>query len=62
MNQRKKWKIQRALGLELPDLGKPGALEKRDYPSGQHGKPSARRCSIPELRDCATNEWGKSGV
>lgn len=38
MSQRKKWKIQRALGLELPGLGKPGALEKRNYPPGQHGK------------------------
>jgi small subunit ribosomal protein S4 len=41
MSQRKKWKIQRALGLELPGLGKPGALEKRNYPPGQHGQ--ARR-------------------
>jgi small subunit ribosomal protein S4 len=41
MSQRKKWKIQRALGLELPGLGKPGALEKRNYPPGQHG--AARR-------------------
>lgn len=39
---RTKWKIQRALGLELPGLGKPGALEKRAYPPGQHGK-TARR-------------------
>lgn len=38
MSQRKRWKIQRALGLELPGLGKPGALEKRNYPPGQHGK------------------------
>jgi len=38
MSQRKKWKIQRALGLELPGLGKPGALEKRNYPPGQHGQ------------------------
>lgn len=39
---RNRWKIQRALGLELPGLGKPGALEKRNYPPGQHG-PTARR-------------------
>lgn len=39
---RKKWKIQRALGLELPGLGRPGALEKRNYPPGQHG-PTAKR-------------------
>jgi small subunit ribosomal protein S4 len=38
MSQRKKWKLQRALGLELPGLGKPGALEKRNYPPGQHGR------------------------
>ncbi len=39
-----KWKKQRALGLELPGLGKPGALEKRNYPPGQHGQ---RRRSKP---------------
>jgi small subunit ribosomal protein S4 len=38
MSQRRKFKIQRALGVELPALGKPGALEKRNYPPGQHGK------------------------
>ncbi len=38
MSKRLKWKIQRALGLELPGLGKPGALETRNYPPGQHGK------------------------
>ncbi len=38
MSERKKFRIQRALGLELPGLGKPGALEKRNYPPGQHGK------------------------
>lgn len=38
MSQRRKFKIQRALGIELPGLGKPGALEKRNYPPGQHGK------------------------
>jgi hypothetical protein len=31
MSVRKKFKIQRSLGLELPGLGKPGALEKRNY-------------------------------
>lgn len=34
--------MQRALGLELPGLGKPGALEKRAFPPGQHG-PTAKR-------------------
>lgn len=38
MGERKKFKIQRSLGIELPGLGKPGALEKRNYPPGQHGK------------------------
>lgn len=38
MSQRRKFKIQRALGVELPGLGRPGALEKRNYPPGQHGK------------------------
>lgn len=38
MSERKKFKIQRSLGLELPGLGKPGALEKRNYPPGQHGR------------------------
>ena len=32
-----RFKIQRALGLELPGLGKPGALERRPYGPGVHG-------------------------
>lgn len=32
-----RFKIQRRLGLELPGLGKAGALERRPYPPGQHG-------------------------
>jgi len=47
MSQRRKWKIQRALGLELPGLGKPGALEKRNYPPGQHGR--TRRGKISQF-------------
>lgn len=43
MSNRKKFKMQRALGIELPGLGKPGALEKRNYPPGQHGLASAKR-------------------
>jgi small subunit ribosomal protein S4 len=43
MSNRTKFKIQRALGLELPGLGKPGALEKRNYPPGQHGRDAAKR-------------------
>jgi small subunit ribosomal protein S4 len=38
MSHRTKFKMQRALGLELPGLGKPGALEKRNFPPGQHGQ------------------------
>ena len=32
-----RFKIQRSLGLELPGLGKPGALDRRPYPAGVHG-------------------------
>jgi small subunit ribosomal protein S4 len=35
--QRKAWKMQRALLCELPGLGKPGAMERRPYPPGEHG-------------------------
>jgi small subunit ribosomal protein S4 len=45
MSERKKFKIQRSLGIELPGLGKPGALEKRNYPPGQHGKTRSRKTS-----------------
>jgi small subunit ribosomal protein S4 len=38
MSKKTKYKIQRALGMELPGLGKPGALDKRNYPPGQHGQ------------------------
>lgn len=31
------FKIQRALLVELPGLGKAGALTRREYPPGQHG-------------------------
>jgi small subunit ribosomal protein S4 len=43
MTERKKFRIQRALGIELPGLGKPGALEKRNYPPGQHGRLHKRK-------------------
>ena len=33
-----RFKVQRALGVEIPGLGKPGALERRPYPPGQHGQ------------------------
>lgn len=42
-SKRKRFKIQRALGIELPGLGKPGALEKRNYPPGDHGKTFRRK-------------------
>lgn len=35
--KKKRFKIQRALQVELPGLGKAGALERRAYPPGQHG-------------------------
>ncbi|MBT3979886.1 MAG: 30S ribosomal protein S4 [Bacteriovoracaceae bacterium] len=38
LTNRARFKIQRRLGLELPGLGKPGALERRPYPPGQHGQ------------------------
>jgi small subunit ribosomal protein S4 len=34
---RSKFKIQRRLGVELPGLGRPGALDRRPYGPGQHG-------------------------
>lgn len=40
-----RFKIQRRLGVELPGLGKPGALDRRPYPPGQHGQ---RRKKISE--------------
>ncbi|MEK9728276.1 MAG: 30S ribosomal protein S4 [Candidatus Margulisiibacteriota bacterium] len=33
-----KFKKQRRVGIELPGLGKPGALAKRSYPPGHHGQ------------------------
>jgi small subunit ribosomal protein S4 len=32
-----RFKIQRRFGIELPGLGKPGALERRPYPPGENG-------------------------
>jgi small subunit ribosomal protein S4 len=34
---RARFKVQRALGIELPGLGKSGALERRPYGPGVHG-------------------------
>jgi small subunit ribosomal protein S4 len=47
VSHRTKFKMQRALGLELPGLGKAGALAKRSYPPGQHGQ--ARRSKLTEF-------------
>lgn len=33
-----RFKIQRRIGIELPGLGKAGALERRPYGPGQHGQ------------------------
>lgn len=35
--RRARFRIQRRLGVDIPGLGKPGALERRPYPPGQHG-------------------------
>ncbi len=43
MKERKKFRIQRSLLIELPGLGKPGALERRNYPPGQHGRSQKRK-------------------
>ena len=45
MSHRTKFKMQRALGLELPGLGKPGALATRSYPPGQHGQAKNKKLS-----------------
>jgi small subunit ribosomal protein S4 len=43
LGNKNKFKIQRALGLELPGLGKSGSLDKRNYPPGQHGKDKKKK-------------------
>lgn len=37
MGKKSNFKIQRRLGVELPGLGKAGALERKPYGPGQHG-------------------------
>ena len=37
MRSKVRFKIQRRLGVELPGLGKAGALERRPYPPGENG-------------------------
>lgn len=46
LQNRPRYKLQRRLGLELPGLGKAGALERRPYPPGQHGQ---RRSKLSDL-------------
>ncbi len=36
--KRPRFKVQRRLLIELPGLGKPGAMERRPYPPGEHGQ------------------------
>ena len=33
-----RFKVQRRLLMELPGLGKPGAMDRKPYPPGQHGQ------------------------
>lgn len=44
-----RFKRQRRLGVELPGLGKSGALDRRPYPPGQHGN-QRRKLSEYALR------------
>ncbi len=44
-----RFRRQRRLGVELPGLGKPGALDRRPYPPGQHGN-QRRKLSEYALR------------
>jgi small subunit ribosomal protein S4 len=44
-----RFKRQRRLGVELPGLGKSGALDRRPYPPGQHGN-QKRKLSEYALR------------
>ena len=41
--KRSKFKTQRALGVELPGLGRPGALKNRQYGPGQHGQRRSKK-------------------
>ncbi len=50
MGRRTRFKIQRRLNVELPGLGKPGALEKRNYGPGQHGQRMRRKVSDYGIR------------
>jgi small subunit ribosomal protein S4 len=50
MGHKSRFKIQRRLGVELPGLGKPGALDRRDYGPGQHGQGMRRKLSDFAIR------------
>ena len=50
MGRRSRFKIQRRLNVELPGLGKAGALEKRNYGPGQHGQKMRRKVSEYGIR------------
>jgi small subunit ribosomal protein S4 len=50
MGRRSRFKIQRRLNVELPGLGKGGALEKRNYGPGQHGQKMRRKVSEYGIR------------
>lgn len=58
---RSRFKIQRKLGVELPGLGKPGALERKPYPPGQHGnkrkKYSDYSIQLEEKQKILFNYW-----
>ncbi len=49
VSRQPRFKKQRRLGVELPGLGKSGALDRRAYPPGQHGA-SRRKLSEYALR------------
>ncbi|MDE0518430.1 MAG: 30S ribosomal protein S4 [Bdellovibrionales bacterium] len=53
MNKKTKtvrFRIQRRLGVELPGLGKPGALERRPYPPGERSANKRKKYSDYALR------------
>jgi small subunit ribosomal protein S4 len=49
VSRQPRFKKQRRLGLELPGLGKSGALDRKPYPPGQHGN-QRRKLSEYALR------------
>jgi small subunit ribosomal protein S4 len=61
MSNRTKFKMQRAQGLELPGLGKPGAPAMRSYPPRQHGQSKTKNLSGFDPRQVA-EYYAKQGV